>query len=116
MISPRIKIYSTDDTIPTLRVQFYTQEEKPVYDNMDFNWDYKNDTLRFDNYIKIARQWRAQKVTLSLYLPENKKVLLTPQTSQYLRNLRDFDWKVRSKLNKDQILLIMRDGKLQPLM
>ena len=116
MIAPSIKIYSTDDTIPTLRVQFYTQEEKPVYDNMDFNWDYKNDTLRFDNYIKIARQWRAQRVTLSLYLPENKKVLLPPQTSQYLRNLRDFDWKVRSKLNKDQILLIMRDGKLQPLM
>ena len=116
MIAPSIKIYSTDDTIPTLRVQFYTQEEKPVYDNMDFNWNYKNDTLRFDNYIKIARQWRAQKVTLSLYLPENKKVLLPPQTSQYLRNLRDFDWKVRSKLNKDQILLIMRDGKLQPLM
>lgn len=115
MITPSIRIYSTDDTIPTLRVQFYTQEEKPVYDNMDFNWNYKNDTLRFDNYIKLAGQWRAQRVTLTLYLPENKKVLLPSQTSQYLRNLRDFDRGVRSRLNKDKILLIMQDGKLQPL-
>lgn len=61
MIAPDIRVYSTDDTTPTLRVQFYTQEEKPVYDNMDFNWNYKNDTLRFDNYIKLAGQWRAQK-------------------------------------------------------
>ena len=58
MIAPDIRVYSTDDTTPTLRVQFYTQEEKPVYDNMDFNWNYKNDTLRFDNYIKLAGQCR----------------------------------------------------------
>ena len=116
MITPDIRIYSTEGSTPTLRVQFYTQEEKPVYDNMDFNWNYKNDTLRFDNYIKLAGQWRAQRVTLTLYLPENKKVLLPSQTSQYLRNLRDFDRGVRSRLNKDKILLIMQDGKLQPLM
>ena len=90
MIAPDIRIYSAEGSPPTLRVQFYTQEEKPVYDNMDFNWNYKNDTLRFDNYIKLAGQWRAQRVTLTLYLPENKKVLLPSQTSQYLRNLRDF--------------------------
>ena len=116
MITPDIRIYSAEGSTPTLRVQFYTQEEKPVYDNMDFNWNYKNDTLRFDNYIKLAGQWRAQRVTLTLYLPENKKVLLPSQTSQYLRNLRDFDRGVRSRLNKDKILLIMQDGKLHPLM
>ena len=116
MIVPNIRIYSTNDTTPTLRVQFYSQEEKPVYDNMDFNWNYKNDTLRFDNYIKLAGQWRAQKVTLSLYLPENKKVLLPPKTSQYLRNLRYFDGGMRSRLNKDKTLLIMQDGRLQPIM
>ena len=39
MITPDIRIYSAAGSTPTLRVQFYTQEEKPVYDNMDFNWD-----------------------------------------------------------------------------
>ena len=46
MITPDIRIYSTEGSTPTLRVQFYTQEEKPVYDNMDFNWNYKK--TRFD--------------------------------------------------------------------
>lgn len=115
MIIPKVRICPTEESIPKVSVQFYTREEKPVHDNLDFKWDSTNDTLRFDNYIKLAGPWRAQNVIVTIYLPENRKIRFSPKTIQYLQNQKNIDWQIRSKLNKNNATFMMKGKRLEPI-
>ena len=115
MIAPKIRIYPTNEPVPRVEVQFYTHEAKPISNKMDFHWESTNDTLQFDNYIKIANKWRAQQVFINIYLPDNPKILFSPQTLTYLKKQKNDTEQIRSIISKNKPLFIMQNKRIRVL-
>lgn len=97
-------------------IRYTTHENKAERKNLVLNYKYANDTLRFDNYVQLIGKWRAQDVSIIVYLPEGMKIRFTPDAADHLSNYRIADYPLRSELNDNRTLFIMQDEEIKPLM
>lgn len=80
-MSPNIKFAVSQKQTPEVSVikeahGFSPEDALQNTQSVDFNWSYKNDTLWIDNNFKINRLWRANKLNMTIWLPEDQKIYL----------------------------------------
>lgn len=56
-------------------------------ENMEFNYEWKNDTLRLDDYYKLnSKQWRANQMYVKILIPENYRITLNNLPKKHVYN------------------------------
>lgn len=75
--------------------------------SMEYQWKLKNDTLYLDPYFKLAENtlWRANRLRIYIYLPENYSVHINPALSPMLNR-----WAWRDYQETDKSYIMTADG------
>lgn len=89
---PRIRFQNGEEqqTVLTLTKEargFSHNEARRNAEEIQFNWELRNDTLYLDNYFTLAdpHNWRANQLSIRLDIPENQNIFLDTSLHGYIK-------------------------------
>lgn len=100
LVKAELEVKESKDSL--IHIEFYKtsrgsnkQEAMKQLDRIDYNYEFKNDTLVLDHYLIIEDEFRGQEVEVHISLPENCKIEIT---NEVLTDDPNSDWSTIKQL------------------